>query len=61
MLKQFEARTDTYDKMLLYFLTGKETHHCMKNWLETNEFGGLYESNSDVFASRPDFAKYLNS
>ena len=62
LLNQFEARNDSYDKTLLYFLTGKETQSCMKNWQESNDFGigiGIYESDVDLLASRPDFAKYL--
>ena len=29
LLRSFEARTDTFDRNLLYFLTDKEIHSCM--------------------------------
>ena len=37
LLKGFESRTDTYDRLILYLLTGKDDYNCMPNWQETAE------------------------
>ena len=37
LLKGFEAKTNLYDNMLLYFLTSREHGSCMQFWLEEEE------------------------
>ena len=32
LTKGFEARTNLYDRLLLYFLTSKENDSCMQSW-----------------------------
>ena len=60
LLNGFEPRTDIYDKMILYFLTGIESQSCMQNWQVIKAQGPL-DTESDIFVSRPDFTKYLNA
>jgi len=47
LLKGFEPRTNTYDKALVYFLTGLEEDSCMKFWHEDVDFLFTFAESQD--------------
>ena len=53
LLKGFEARTDIFDRMLLYFVTGRETQSCMQFW--NADIPGLETDASMMMTSIPNF------
>ena len=66
LLKNFETRTDVYDRMLLFLLTGKDEYkNCVQNW-QVNDEAEIekvftYDTDNKILASHQNFMKYLQS
>lgn len=37
LLKDFEHRSNNIDKLLLYFMTGRENDNCIETWSEDED------------------------